>query len=89
MADDAASAGGGGRRGLPRQAAMGIRLCITVPEAAKMLGISRNFAYQLVREGKIPSIRLGKRILIPKIALEEMLRQGVKFEGSCLQEVAR
>lgn len=58
------------------------RLCITVPEAASMMGICRNFAYELVREGKLPSIRLGKRILIPRIALEEMLKQGVKFEGA-------
>ncbi len=49
------------------------RLCVTVPEAAAMLGISRNFAYQLVREGKLPSIRFGKRILIPRLALEKML----------------
>jgi excisionase family DNA binding protein len=80
MAVDVTSKGGGGRRGLPRAADLENRWCISVPEAAKMLGISRNFAYQLVREGKIPSIRLGKRILIPRIALEEMLRQGVKFE---------
>ena len=58
---------------------MGIdkRLCITVPEAAEMLGISRNFAYQLVREGKLPSIRFGKRILIPRAGLERMLENGV------------
>jgi excisionase family DNA binding protein len=71
---------GGGRRGLPRLTAMGNmdrRLCVTVPEAAEMLGISRNFAYQLVREGKLPSIRFGKRILIPRAALEKMLENGV------------
>ena len=64
---------GGGRRGLPRYATIDKRLCVTVPEAAEMLGISRNFAYQLVREGKLPSIRFGKRILIPRAALEKML----------------
>ena len=57
---------------------MGIdkRLCLTVPEAAEMLGISRNFAYELVKQGQIPVIRFGKRILIPKIALEKMLGKG-------------
>ena len=49
------------------------RLCITVPEAAEMLRISRNFAYELVRQGKLPSIRFGKRILISRAALEKML----------------
>ena len=58
---------------------MGIdkRLCITVPEAAEMLGISRNFAYELVKQGKLPAIRFGKRLLIPRVALERMLEKGV------------
>lgn len=68
---------GGGGSGLPRHAVIDRRLCVTVPEAAAMLGISRNFAYQLVREGKIPSIRFGKRILIPRVALEKMLEKSV------------
>ena len=68
---------GGGGSGLPRHAVIDRRICVTVPEAAAMLGISRNFAYQLVREGKLPSIRFGKRILIPRVALEKMLERGV------------
>ncbi len=68
---------GGGGSGLPRHAVIDRRLCVTVPEAAAMLGISRNFAYQLVREGKLPSIRFGKRILIPRVALEKMLERSV------------
>jgi excisionase family DNA binding protein len=58
------------------------RLCITVPEAAKMLGISRNFAYILVREHKLPVVHLGKRLLIPRVGLEKMLEQGVNYEGT-------
>ncbi len=56
------------------------RLCITVPEAAKMLSISRNFAYELVRQHKIPVVELGKRKLIPKVALMKMLEKGVPGE---------
>ena len=54
----------------------GKRLCISVPEAAKMLGLSRNFCYELVRTKQIPVIRFGKRILIPRAALEKKLEQG-------------
>ena len=36
----------------------------TVDEAAEALGISRNSAYEGVKEGQIPSIRIGKRILV-------------------------
>jgi excisionase family DNA binding protein len=57
---------------------MGIdkRLCIAVPEAAEMLGISRNFAYELARQGKLPTIRFGKRLLIPRAGLDKMLEKG-------------
>ncbi len=49
------------------------RLCLTVPEAAAMLGISRNFAYELVKRKELPAIEFGKRKLIPRAALEKML----------------
>jgi len=38
-----------------------------------MLGVSRNFAYELVKTKQLPVIRFGKRLLIPKLALEKML----------------
>jgi excisionase family DNA binding protein len=53
------------------------RLCLTVPEAAELLGISRNFAYELVKQGQLPVIRFGKRLLIPRVALDKMLEKGV------------
>ena len=68
---------GGGGSGLPRHATLDKRLCITVPEAAIMLGISRNFAYELVKQGKLPVVKFGKRLLIPRLALEKMLELGV------------
>ena len=51
------------------------RLCLTVPEVAKLLGISRNYAYELARRGEIPVIRFGKRLLVPKIGLEKKLAE--------------
>jgi excisionase family DNA binding protein len=53
----------------------GERLCLSVPETARMLGISRGLAYELARSGQLPVLRLGKRLLVPKIALERMLSQ--------------
>jgi len=41
-----------------------------VREAARSLGIGRDSAYALVREGRLPAIRIGRRILVPKAALE-------------------
>lgn len=49
------------------------RLVFTVEEAAQLLGISRSFAYEAVQHGEIPSMRIGKRILVPKAALQRFL----------------
>jgi DNA binding domain, excisionase family len=50
----------------------------TVSEVAKILGIGRNLAYEMVQNDKLPSIKLGsKRIVVPKAAIDEMLRRPV------------
>lgn len=49
------------------------RATITVEEAARILGISRGSAYEAVRRGDIPTIRIGKRLIVPVAALERML----------------
>jgi len=51
------------------------RRTITVAEAGRVLGISRNAAYEAVHRGEIPAIRVGKRILVPLEALEAMLKR--------------
>ncbi len=47
---------------------------LTVEEAAKILRISRNSAYEAVKRGDIPSVRIGRRVLVPRTSLEMMLR---------------
>lgn len=50
-------------------------LAVTVEKAGQMLGISRNLAYQLVKEGKIPTIKVGKRrLLVPLVELERLMK---------------
>lgn len=49
------------------------RLTLTVSEAARTLGIARASAYQAVASGELESLRIGKRILIPRCAIERML----------------
>lgn len=56
-------------------APVGERLVLTVEEAATLLGISRAFAYEAVNRGEIPSIRIGRRVLVPKVALERLVGQ--------------
>ncbi len=49
-------------------------VAFNIKDTAKMLGIGRNQAYEAARRGDIPTIRIGKRILVPKVALERMLK---------------
>ncbi len=48
-------------------------LTISVDEAAARLGISRGLAYESVHRGEIPSIRLGRKILVPRQRFEDWL----------------
>lgn len=50
------------------------RLVLTVSEAAKLLRISRASAYQAARTGELPTIRIGRRLLIPRAALERLVK---------------
>jgi excisionase family DNA binding protein len=49
------------------------RQTLKIEEAAKVLGISRNTAYDAVKSGQLPTVKIGRRFLVPKAALERML----------------
>ena len=49
-------------------------LTLTVRETAKWLGIGRQLAYDKVKTGEIPSLRIGRRYLVPRVALEQLLQ---------------
>ena len=49
------------------------RLVFSVQEVSRFLGLSRASTYEAVRAGSIPSIKVGRRILVPKSALRELL----------------
>ena len=52
-----------------------VRKTLNVDEVAQLLGIGRTLAYQAVRRGEIPSIRIGNRYLVPKAALEKVISE--------------
>ena len=54
------------------------RLVLSVTEAADMLGISRGLAYELVARGELPSLRLGRRIVVPRRPHETLLEAAVE-----------
>ena len=48
---------------------------VNVEEAGQILGIGRNSAYDAVRRGEIPVIKIGKLLRVPVVALERMLEE--------------
>jgi excisionase family DNA binding protein len=46
---------------------------LRVEEAAQLLGIGRSLAYQLIRTGRLRSIKIGSRRLVPIAAIDEAI----------------
>jgi excisionase family DNA binding protein len=49
------------------------RLTLTVDEVAVALGISRSSAYECAKRGEIPTVRFGRRIVVPRRAVLALL----------------
>lgn len=46
---------------------------MTVEEAGKLLGISRGSAFKAAKNGELPTIRFGRRLVVPTAALNSLL----------------
>jgi excisionase family DNA binding protein len=68
-------------------------LTISVEEAGRMLGVSRGVAYEAARSGQLPTIRLGRRILVPRARLLELVSADrtpeMREPGSCRAQGSR
>ena len=51
------------------------RLALGIVEAARLLGVSPGKLYQAVRERRLPTVRLGRRVLIPTSGLKAFLNE--------------
>lgn len=49
------------------------RLTLTVSEAAQALGIGRDAAYRAATSGELPTLRFGRRLVVPRAALKGLL----------------
>jgi excisionase family DNA binding protein len=52
------------------------RLTLSIAEAARILKISRGMAYTLANQGKLPVVRLGRKLLVPRKGLNGLLSKG-------------
>jgi excisionase family DNA binding protein len=62
-------------------------LTLSVEQAGEFLGISRSAAYRAVSSGELPSVRIGRRLLVPTAKLLALLglddvRHGLDLEVS-------
>jgi excisionase family DNA binding protein len=48
-------------------------LTYTVAEAAELFGVSRDSIYKAIREGKFKALRFGRRTVIPRIEVDQLL----------------
>lgn len=53
-------------------------LVYTVEEIAELFHVSRRHAYEMVKTGQLPHLKLGARILIPCEAVDAMLGKVVQ-----------
>ena len=53
-------------------------LAISIEEAGRLLGISRGLAYQMAKRGDLPTVSFGRRRMVPRKALEQMLEEKVR-----------
>lgn len=49
------------------------RQTLDIPEVARLLGCSRGSAYRWAREGKLPALRIGRRLVVPRHAFDRWL----------------
>ena len=53
---------------------MKIEKCFSVAETAQLLGICKTKVYAMVKDGDIPHLHIGRRIVIPAVALREWMQ---------------
>ena len=51
------------------------KVTLTVPEAAELIGICKPTMYEMVRAGKVRSVKVGKKILISRQSLMDWLKE--------------
>jgi excisionase family DNA binding protein len=57
------------------------RRTYSVSEAAALLGVSRGVAYEAAKTGELPTVRLGRRLLVPRARLEALLGEPRNGDG--------
>ena len=57
-------------------------LSLTVSDISCILGISKPNAYDLCHSNNFPAVKIGKRLIVPKLAFVEWLKNPKIFKGA-------
>ena len=64
---------------IPQQSSPENKVTLTVSEAAELIGISKPSMYEVVRTGKVRSVKVGRKILISRQSLMDWLKKGENY----------
>ena len=53
---------------------------LTVPDVVRLLQFGKNTVYALIKDGRIASIKQGKKIIVPKVCLVEFLTDAENYQ---------
>ena len=60
-------------------------LLLRIPEVARALGIARSLAYEMARDGRLPTVHIGKAVRVPRRRLEEWIEERAQTEAAGLR----
>ena len=63
-------------------------LVYSVPEAGRLLGLSRNAAYEAAKRGDIPTLRIGRLLLVPKGPFHRMVERTTETAESATKNAS-
>ncbi len=61
----------------PHRCAGDVPLVLSVSEAAEALGVSDDLIYELIARGELPCLPLGRRKLVPRLAVELLVERAM------------
>lgn len=60
-------------------------MLLRIPEVARTLGIARSLAYEMARDGRLPTVHIGKAVRIPRRRLEAWIEDQAQAEEAGLR----
>lgn len=59
-------------------------MLLRIPEVARTLGIARSLAYEMARDGRLPTVHIGKAVRVPRRRLEAWIEDRARAEEAGL-----